>query len=199
MAIVLQNCSSPNPQISTGDLVFVEARESALEKAIDDVTNTGAETHFTHVGLLSVEGEQTYIYHSSFEHGVIKERLDSFIMNHVSEGKGLYHYKHIDYDSIDFEQVLAMAKEALGTPYNYSYRPNAEGLYCSQFIYKLFATYNIFSLEPMSFKNAKDGTPNPNWVSYYKKLNLDIPEGELGCNPNGLAQSEKIKYYGQIK
>ena len=30
------------------------------------------------------------------------------------------------------------------------------------------------------------------WVEYYKELNHEIPEGELGLNPGGMSRSEGI-------
>jgi hypothetical protein len=35
-------------------------------------------------------------------------------------------------------------------------------------------------------------------VLHYQKLGIHIPEGELGCNPNGLASSEKLERMGVL-
>ena len=36
------------------------------------------------------------------------------------------------------------------------------------------------------------------WVDYYKKLNIEIPEGKTGINPAGISRSNKINWLGII-
>ena len=40
---------------------------------------------------------------------------------------------------------------------------------------------------------------NAFWAKFYQDKNLQVPEGEPGCNPNGLASSEKLNKVGEIK
>ena len=51
----------------------------------------------------------------------------------------------------------------------------------------------------MTFKDPKTGTFPTAWVEYYQKFGIEIPEGKPGCNPNGLAASEKLERLGEIK
>ena len=44
----------------------------------------------------------------------------------------------------------------------------------------------------MTFKDPKTGKTNAFWEDFYAKKGLKVPEGELGCNPNGLAASDKL-------
>jgi len=41
----------------------------------------------------------------------------------------------------------------------------------------------------MTFINPKTRKIDDFWISFYKKQNLEVPEGQPGCNPNGLAAS----------
>ena len=37
------------------------------------------------------------------------------------------------------------------------------------------------------------------WADYYQKLKMEIPEGQLGCNPNGISTSNKLKNIETIR
>jgi hypothetical protein len=45
----------------------------------------------------------------------------------------------------------------------------------------------------MTFIDPKTGKMNEFWQEFYQKKNLKVPEGEPGCNPNGLAASDKLE------
>jgi len=87
----------------------------------------------------------------------------------------------------------------LGKPYNFSYIMSDSAHYCSEFIFLAFVSDSIFKLEPMTFKDPKTGTFPTAWVEYYQKMGIEIPEGKPGCNPNGLAASEKREQLGKIE
>jgi hypothetical protein len=71
--------------------------------------------------------------------------------------------------------------------------------YCSEFIYLAFEKDSIFALSPMTFKNPVTGEFDTTWVKHYQKLNMEIPEGFPGCNPNGMAASAKLFYVGVLE
>jgi hypothetical protein len=50
----------------------------------------------------------------------------------------------------------------------------------------------------MTFKSPKTEEYFEVWVDYYKKLNIEIPEGKPGCNPGGISTSDKLKIIGTI-
>lgn len=88
--------------------------------------------------------------------------------------------------------ALEKAETMLGKPYNFNYILDENSYYCSDFIERAFRDDHIFKLEPMTFKDPTTGKLNEFWVKFYRERNLEVPEGELGCNPNGLAVSEKL-------
>ena len=86
----------------------------------------------------------------------------------------------------------------LGKPYNYSYILSDTAYYCSDFVYHSFEKDSIFEMNPMTFKNPGETEFNSGWIAFYKNQNLEIPEGEPGCNPNGMAASEKLEPIGSL-
>ena len=50
----------------------------------------------------------------------------------------------------------------------------------------------------MTFKDPKTSQFLVGWADHYKKLGIPIPEGEPGCNPNGMAASEKMVMVGEV-
>ena len=68
--------------------------------------------------------------------------------------------------------------------------------YCSELLYEMFSyaipKTNPFKLNPMTFKDPETNETFEFWKNYYKKLNVKIPEGELGLNPNGMSVSPNI-------
>lgn len=190
--LVMVSCSS-NPhrmELQKGDLLLCAYEKAGLSSAIDEVTQTQEATHFSHMGMVSIENGDTFVYHASSKKGVCKESVSNFIMEEKASIIEVYRLKPAYLQSID--SIIIEANKLVGRPYNFSYMSNDSGFYCSQLIYHLFKTQNVFALNPMTFKNPESGKFNEIWVDYYKKLGLEIPEGELGCNPNGLAASNKI-------
>ena len=57
----------------------------------------------------------------------------------------------------------------------------------------------------LRFNNGGEFTSNESndyfevWADYYQKLNIAIPEGQLGCNPGGISTSDKLRIIGTIK
>ena len=51
----------------------------------------------------------------------------------------------------------------------------------------------------MTFIDPKTGKTNAFWEKFYQDKNLKIPEGEPGCNPNGLAASDKLEKIATLK
>lgn len=181
--------------LRVGDLVFVTARDKGWSGAINDVTAQNKYADYSHVGMVYMRNDrQLQIVHAGPERGV--EILDiTEFLNDTTRAFDAFRLKN--YQTIDWDLVMQRAESMLGAPYNFSYVLNDTSFYCSDFIYRILLPYEVFALEPMTF--MKDGVLHPFWVEYYSKLNLDVPEGKPGCNPNGLASDEDVYYLGRIK
>jgi len=192
-----QNAYLRRDDLHQGDLVFCRVTSSALSQAIDKSTQTSTQTHFDHVGIVEIAADTIWILHAAPQKGVCREPLASFMAgdsNHVD--LTIYRLKIKNRQVVT--SALILARKYLGLPYKYSYRLKDPGFYCSEFIYSVFKPDSVFLLKPMSFKDSNSGAFLPTWVLHYQKLGIDIPEGELGCNPNGLTSSEKLERIGVL-
>ncbi|WP_036163420.1 YiiX/YebB-like N1pC/P60 family cysteine hydrolase [Marinilabilia salmonicolor] len=184
--------------IRTGDLLFRGKTPSALSTAIDEVTQTEAGKHFSHVGLAEVVDNNIFVIHSDGSKGVDRETLKDF----MNDGGGDTLYVEAYRLKSDFRDAIPEAMERatalIGEPYNYTYIIEDSGYYCSELVWYAFATDSVFALDPMTFKDPESGAFHEGWVEHYGKLGVEIPEGLPGCNPNGMAGSDKLEYLGVV-
>ena len=184
--------------LQNGDLLFtgtdmpVEANN--VSNAINSVTQTGKETNYTHVGIVEMDHQGIWVIHASPEKGVFRDSLETFLKKekHIFVYRLKPNYRHL------IPQALDKSRKYYGQPYDDSYLLNDTSQYCSGLIYHLFESTGIFQLNPMTFKDMS-GDFHPFWVEHYKNLNIEIPEGVPGCNPNGMATSPAIYFTGILK
>ena len=185
-------------ELKTGDLLFTTHPTCNLSKAIDQATQTGEDTHFSHIGIVEREGDIISVYHSTPKKGVCCESLDQFVHPHDKEVSVMVYRLKEQYQKA-IPQAIEAARHFLGDSYNHSFLHTDPGYYCSEFIYKIYAPEEVFSLNPMTFKDPLTGEFIPVWEEYYRQLGISIPEGEPGCNPNGMAASDKLELVGELK
>ncbi len=198
--LFISACRQPETQIQvqTGDLLFRQTIDGKLSQAIDQVTQTAAETHFSHVGLAEVDSAGVWVLHAEPEKGTCRVSLDEFLHPaHDSVLVVVYRLKPAWRSSVP--EALERANQMLGKPYNFSYILSDSAHYCSEFIYRAFAPDSVFALAPMTFKDPQTGEFPEAWVEHYQKLGIEIPEGLPGCNPNGMAASERLERIGILK
>ncbi len=185
-------------KLQSGDLLFREKSSENISEAIDRVTQTSGATHFSHVGLVEVTDTGVVVLHAYPEGGSCIVSLNEFLHPKGDSVRVIaYRLKKEGQKAIPL--AIKKAHSMLGKPYNFSYILSDTAHYCSEFIYLAFAADSVFKLEPMTFKDPKTGTFPKAWVEYYQKMGIEIPEGKPGCNPNGLAASEKLEQLGKIE
>lgn len=178
--------------LKSGDIIFVEDVQSDLSKAINDVTQKSTPHQYTHVGIIEKVQDSLFVIHASTKNGVERISLKEFVCQENNDSS-TFHIYRVDKKDIDHQQVIQQAQKYIGLPYNWSYMLSDTSQYCSELVFNAFENFNIFTVEPMSFKNPNTGEDNPTWVEYFKKRNEEVPEGFLGCNPNGLSQTKNLK------
>jgi len=186
-----------NLDLQTGDLLFCSPTSGELSKAIDQATQTEQATHFDHIGIVDIQNDTVYVLHSAPKKGACRETMSQFFFSY-KEKVIISIYRLNDSYLKAVPPAIQKAYSLLGQPYNYSYILKDPGMYCSEYIYEIFAADSIFTLNPMTFKDPKTGQFLAGWVDHYKKLGIPIPEGEPGCNPNGMATSDKIEMVGEV-
>lgn len=184
-------------KLEQGDLLFVGAQAANLSGAINRVTQRTDSASYDHVGLIDIVKGKPYLLHASGKKGSARELLDSVTKNDENRLYVVYRIDSTYKDAI--AQAIATAQQMLGKAYNWSYVLNDSSYYCSDFVERAFRHVSLFELEPMTFKNPKTGDFDQYWLQFYEKQGISIPEGKLGCNPNGMAASRKIRKVGVLR
>ncbi|MBB6371954.1 YiiX/YebB-like N1pC/P60 family cysteine hydrolase [Chryseobacterium shigense] len=198
--VLLQYCSSQavSGKLKNGDLLFVTAKETGLSGAINNVTQKQKEASFDHIGIVEKESNHWYVLHAAPKGGSQKQDLKAFLKDQADDGQKVIIYRLKQEYQESISSALKKAESMLGKPYNFNYILDENSYYCSDYIERAFREDHIFKLEPMTFIDPKTGKTNEFWTEFYKKKNLKVPEGEPGCNPNGLAASEKLEKIGEL-
>lgn len=199
----LWNCSSSNKfyrAMKNGDLIFVEAEQANLSGAISRVTNTQSDSiSFDHVAIVETNGRKKFVLHSYPTNGSEKIPLKNFIKKYKEKQLNLVSYRLNDEYQNCIPNAIEKAESMLGKPYNFLYILNDNEYYCSDFVERAFRNCNIFELKPMTFINPKTGQIDEYWQNFYQSKKVEVPEGKLGCNPNGISKSKKIHKIATLK
>ena len=181
--------------------------------AIESVTPGYNNGNFSHVGIIIKGGdpilqnvdskfEEKYFYNLQQDYRVLEAipaevtttRIDSFLNNSLDSlsnpkvivGRLKVEYRYLIKDAIRF------LNGKIGVKYDDEFLLNNEKYYCSELIYEAFKKEDVFELAPMNFMN-KENKIMPIWQNYYDKLNMKVPQGELGINPGLMSTSNKIE------
>lgn len=190
LTLLFINCSSyQKAELRNGDLLFVTAKETGLSGAINNVTRKQEEASFDHIGIAEKENGHWYVLHAAPKGGSQKQELKNFLKDQSDEGQRVIIYRLKPEYQKTIPAALLKAEAMLGKPYNFDYILDENSYYCSDYIERAFRENHIFKLEPMTFKDPKTGKTNEFWESFYQKKNLQVPEGEPGCNPNEIGRA----------
>ena len=116
--------------LENGDLIFVR-EDTEMGQAIQ--ASTG---NYSHVAIF-LDGQ---VYHASGKAGVVCQKLTEFL-----ESECLYDI--YSYPKIDIQKVKKRADQHLGAPYNFSFYPDGDGFYCSQYIAKILPIFETISMK----------------------------------------------------
>lgn len=192
--IILSGCkNSVSSGLKNGDLLFVTAKETGLSGAINNVTQKQKNASFDHIGILQKDKKGIFVLHAAPKGGSQKQELKGFLKDQSDDGQRVIVYRLRPQFQKNIPDAIEKANSMLGKPYNFNYILDENSYYCSDYIERAFRKDHIFKLEPMTFIDPKTGKTNAFWEEFYAKKNLEVPEGEPGCNPNGLAASDKIE------
>ena len=189
---IFQSCGvSKTSRLYNGDLLFVQAEPKNLSGAISRVTQNDQSISFDHIAIIEKKNGEINVLEASIKNGSSKTPYKKFIEIHNNTKIVLYRLKSQFKYSIT--AAVLKANSMIGKPYNTSYILDDNSYYCSDFIERSFRKANIFELKPMTFINPSTGKTDLFWQNFYDKLGIKVPEGYLGCNPNGLSKSSKIE------
>lgn len=202
--VFLTACSSSKQQtlnkfnFQSGDLIFQDLDCGELCDAIEKVTTGYKGKPFSHIGLVYDRKDSVFVI-EAVGAGVRLTPLESFLNRNKDEkgapkviiGRLKKEHRKLNDSAISF------AIRQLGTGYDKEFIYDNGKYYCSELIYDAYKYANnnqpFFQLEPMMFKDTITHQTLPVWDTYYKKMGIDIPEGQPGCNPAGLSRSDKVE------
>lgn len=193
MTIFLSNAQEI--KLQNGDFIFQNLACGPLCEAINEVTKEVESQSFNHMGLIIFESGKPFVIEASGVE-VRKVSLDDFLLKSKEPhliGRLIEKFQ----PSID--KAIAFAEKQLGVPYDETFLYDNGKYYCSELIYDAFKEalgQPLFALEPMSFNHPQSDSVLPEWLEYFQNLGMQVPEGELGCNPTGIANSSFLKILG---
>lgn len=181
-----------NKRLKTGDFIFQSMDCGPLCQAINEVTEGYHGKDFSHMGLVYIHNDSTYIIEASGK--AVKMTPLNVFSRYTNSPMyvGRLKRKYRKYIS----KAIAFSLNQIGVPYDDAYLYNNGSYYCSELIYDAFlSAYGkpFFELKPMTFKSPETNLFFPVWVEYYAQLKMEIPEGKLGCNPGGISTSNKLR------
>lgn len=181
--------------VKSGDILFQDLDCGGLCDAIEQVTQSYGGKHFSHIGLVSIEGDSIYVI-EAIGSKVQRTALKDFTHRNGNEillGRAQKKHQKV------VPKAVKIAQEQIGIPYDDAFIYDNGKYYCSELLYDAFKQANgneaFFELRPMTFKKPKSNEFFMVWVEYYQKLNMPIPEGMAGINPGGISMSKKLKMY----
>jgi hypothetical protein len=182
--------------LSSGDLVFVASEGSDFEKSIAAVTQSDVKTlNFTHVGIISVTDSGIFVIEAVPTKGVVYSSLQEFEEENKNSILCFASLK-AEYQQYT-NDALVRACSHLGKGYDFAFDFDNDLYYCSELVYDAYAhasgNLNFFETPGMTFKEEGSDEILPYWIAYFEKLNIPVPEGKPGINPNGLSRSEKLR------
>lgn len=185
-------------ELKTGDLLFQNLDCGPMCDAIEAVTSGYKGSDFSHMGMVCIK-DGSYFVAESIGKGVQLTPIDTFLARtknaHLVARVLPPYYKYIG-------KAVQFCYDHVGTPYDDAFLYNNGKYYCSELIYDAFKyAYQkpFFTLYPMTYKDPGTGKFYPVWVTYFAKLNMDIPEGKPGCNPGGMSTSDKLLVLGNLE
>lgn len=193
---IIIGCETNHFELKEGDILFQDLDKDDIDSAIEKVTKTNLKYNFTHVGIVVKGGNKLKIL-EAISTGVQVTEVDTFLNRNLKNGKPKVVVGKL---KPEFKPMLNDAikhgKSLIGLPYDSVYLIGDNNYYCSELLYEMFYFANPsnipFKLNPMTFKDPKTNETLEFWSNYYSQLNYDVPEGELGLNPNGMSISPNI-------
>ncbi|MDR0789296.1 MAG: hypothetical protein LBO06_00715 [Bacteroidales bacterium] len=185
--------------LQKGDLLFQANEPSQLANAIEGAGKGYNNYAFSHVGIVNIEGADTVVIEAVPKYGVRIVSLQTFLADSQKDksGKPLVCVGRLlpQYESV-IEQSVNRAAALAGKAYNNSFLPNTGAYYCSELVFECFLDANgssVFTSSAMSFKDKETNEFYLAWVEFFSQLDMPIPEGVVGTNPNDMSNDKAIK------
>lgn len=185
---IIHSCQENHSCLRDGDLLFCIAENSAMSEAIVDATRTEKSVQYDHVAIYTHINDIPFVIEANPKHGVVCRPLSEFLKDtpDINDKKGVTVMRVMK--PIDIYAAIERAKQFIGQPYDWSYRPHNGKMYCSELIYDCYLDSEgtpVFKASPMNFRNKEGDIPSF-WSELFNKIGEEVPEGIPGTNPNDM-------------
>lgn len=184
--------------LKNGDLIFQESCEGNMGEAIKDVTSSMEGYNFTHVGMVWINQSNDSIYVIEATHPKICiTPLEEYL---YPKDKNCAPRSAVARLKEKYQNLIPLAIEEamkhIGKDYDDAFDLKNDQYYCSELIYEILLKANnnkeVFPLNIMTFKAKDSDSFSQNWITHFEKLNIPIPEGELGINPGAMSKQTDV-------
>ena len=158
---------------------------------MDDAISSSTGDGFVHVAIVEVDSEGTaWLIDATPRKGVSREKLETKLL----EEKGKAVLMRLK-DSTGVTASVQRAKGLIGSHYDFAFLPDNDAYYCSELVYECFLRpdgSHIFSSQPMNFLDSEGNLPEY-WKELFEKMQMDVPQGLPGTNPEDLSRSTTLR------
>ena len=193
LALVLSVSGCQGHGLRNGDLLFFApiSESGNMDNAIQDATGQG----YIHVGIVEVDEDGlAWIIEATPRLGVHRSCIDSSWFEAQKADGYRVDAKRLKGCKTLNESVLR-AKALIGRPYDFTFLPGCEALYCSELVYESYLNADgshIFSAAPMNFL-SEDGSLNRYWTDLFDGLGTSVPQGLPGTNPQDMSRDPALR------
>ena len=191
--------------IKTCDLIFITIPQNSPNKNGYISTINNEKEICIHVGILKNDSneEEIKIIEADTIKGVNCSSLKLFIEKSLKSNplKRFYIKRIKNSNETDIKRWIVELEKYIGKKYNSYYVPTKDLLYNSELIHTIFKDKNgeyLFNEIPMNFKN-EEGKYNSYWIDHFKNLNMDIPQGKIGTDPDQIMKNEILEQISEIQ
>lgn len=183
-------------QLREGDLLFTC---SDVPNVITRVTSGTDSLPIDHVGIVHRIGGSAgpLFVIEAVKPMVCLTPIDSFLCRNTSDVVPQVIVGRVNVEC-DMARSVRCCLMMVGKPYDDLYLPGDSAIYCSELVqmnYVTIAGEAVFAPIPMSFHD-RTGRILDEWIDFYSRHGMQVPEGEPGSNPGELSCRRQVTIIG---
>ena len=155
MLLLAISCGQNRDRLHTGDLLFQAGKNTEMTGAITAATGEEGPLNFSHVGIAVTGNGADSVLEATTDGGVRLTLLEEFLGRSAKIGGRPAVVAMRLKDTAGIAAAVRRARSFLGVPYDYSFRPGREKLYCSELVWESYRAENgtpLFTARPMNFR-----------------------------------------------
>lgn len=134
------SCGRNDHALQSGDLLFQAGENSDMTGAITAATGENGRLNFSHVGIAVVKNGADSVLEATTNGGVRLTALPEFLARSAKIGGRPTVVAMRLKDTAGVSEAVRRARNYLGLPYDYSFRPDNGKFYCSELVWECYRT-----------------------------------------------------------